>query len=78
MAFLLPGVLGPDARTDAGLDCVPASPVLPCPTEPGLQADGPKADGCHLVSWAPWKEYRAVEEVILCCGLSALSRLGGG
>lgn len=50
----------------------------PCPTEPGLRADGPKADGCHPVSWAPWKEYRAVEEVILCCGLSALSRWGGG
>ena len=25
----------------------------PCPMEPGLRADGPKADSCHPVSWDP-------------------------
>lgn len=50
-AFLLPGVLGPDVRTDAGLDCVSASPVLPLPHgdwAAGLWAQGRQLPSCVL------------------------------
>ena len=46
--FLLPRMLGPDARTNAGLDCVPASPVLPLPH--GAWAAGRRAQGRQLPS----------------------------
>lgn len=50
-AFLLPRVLGPDVRTDAGLDCVSASPVLPLPHgawAAGLWAQGRQLPSCVL------------------------------
>lgn len=77
-AFLLPRVLGPDVRTDAGLDCLCQPCAAPAPRSLGCRPTGPRQTVAILCSGPLWKEHRAVKEVILCRGLGALSRWWGG